>query len=214
MQVAERALRGVGGARPLDRAGILAPCAFDATVRYSASWCLCGGDGLFHCIHRSGDIDRRQSAANRAGADKHRAARPSHAWSALAPQRARRGHLTRIAHHHAPSIIFHNSMPSGPRPREGCCSGMIGTRPTLSGVPPLRRSLDPRAIAIFIVDNAHGKFLYGINTAISDNRDEWDSLFQEIICRLEGVLSGSRCNLYDPLWLAGLTLNNEHGFAP
>ena len=91
---------------------------------------------------------------------------------------------------------------------------MIGTRPTLSGVPPLRRSLDPRAIAIFIVDNAHGKFLYGINTAISDNRDEWDSLFQEIICRLEGVLSGSRCNLYDPLWLAGLTLNNEHGFAP
>ena len=81
-------------------------------------------------------------------------------------------------------------------------------------VPPLRRSLDPRAIAIFIVDNAHGKFLYGINTAISDNRDEWDSLFQEIICRLEGVLSGSRCNLYDSLWLAGLTLNNEHGFAP
>ena len=46
-------------------------------------------------------------------------------------------------------------------------------------VPPLRRSLDPRAIAIFIVDNAHGKFLYGINTAISDNRDEWYSCFRK-----------------------------------
>ena len=34
MQVAERALRGEGGARPLDRAGILAPSAFDTTVRY------------------------------------------------------------------------------------------------------------------------------------------------------------------------------------
>jgi hypothetical protein len=91
---------------------------------------------------------------------------------------------------------------------------MIGTRPTLSGSRPCAGPLDPRAIAIFIVDYAHGKFLYGINTAISDNRDEWYSLFQEIICRLEGVLSGSPCNLYDPLWLAGLALNNEHGFAP
>src|SRR6266446_6451484 len=77
-------------------------------------------------------------------------------------------------------------------------------------VPPLRRSLDPRAIAIFIVDNAHGKFLYGINTAISDNRDEWNSLLQEIICRLEGVLSGSRCNLYDPLFLFFITPDTTH----
>ena len=92
MQLAERALRGEGGARPLDRAGILAPSAFDTTVRYGASWCLCGGDGIFHCIHRSGDIDRRQSAANRAGADKHRAARPSHAVTA-APRISRRGAL-------------------------------------------------------------------------------------------------------------------------
>jgi hypothetical protein len=49
-QVAERALRGEGGARPLDRAGVVAPSAFDTTIGTGASWCLCGDGGLFHCI--------------------------------------------------------------------------------------------------------------------------------------------------------------------
>ena len=33
-QVAERALRGEGDARPLDRAGVVAPSAFDTLIRY------------------------------------------------------------------------------------------------------------------------------------------------------------------------------------
>ena len=55
-QVAGRALRREGDARPLDRAGVVAPSAFDTTIGLRCIGVSVWRRGLFHCIHRSGDI--------------------------------------------------------------------------------------------------------------------------------------------------------------
>ena len=51
-------------------------------------------------------------------------------------------------------------------------------------------------------------------TTVGDDGHERNSLVQEVICRLQGVLSGVFGDLYDPFGLPRLAQHNKTIFAP
>jgi hypothetical protein len=63
--------------------------------------------------------------------------------------------------------------------------------------------------AFRVVDDREGEFLRSVDAAIRDDGDEWHSLVEEIVHRLQGFFSRIFDDFYDPFRLARLGLHNE-----
>ena len=60
------------------------------------------------------------------------------------------------------------------------------------------------------VDDCHGELVDRVDTAVTDDRDKWESPFEEIFRCLQGFASGVRGDPFDSLRFSRLTLHNEH----
>src|SRR5215212_2815699 len=63
---------------------------------------------------------------------------------------------------------------------------------------------------VLATDYGERKFLHRVDAAISNDGHERHSLVQEVVRRLQRILSGGFRDLYDPLRFTGLALHNEN----
>src|SRR5258708_36536034 len=64
------------------------------------------------------------------------------------------------------------------------------------------------------IDCSEGEFLHRINTAVTNDCDEWKSSVQEIVCGIQGFLSITFDGLYYTGRFTWRALHNEHSRPP